>query len=114
LQVQGLPYRPRLDILGFESQTHYFPISPENRRVDLNAGEPSVAPAEFCFGHEGEPRQVSKQTPIGRCHVAPRVYPLRENSELAPTDTGKHVAKPVIEADVRMLVVRGGITRLSR
>ena len=113
LQVHRLPERPRLDVARLELEADVLARRAELLRRDEHARQPAVAGAVRRFGHERDARRGERAAVDGIDLAAPRE--LRgQRLELRAADRGEQVAEAVVEADVVVLIVRGGLARLRR
>ena len=60
LQVQGLPRRPRLDVVSLEGQSHSLSVRSEDLGIDQGAGQPEVRGADRRARHERNAGYVRK------------------------------------------------------
>jgi len=64
--------------------------------------------------HEREPGKVSERPAIPLVDLATAPHHLGESAESAAADGGEEFAEPVVESDLGVLEVRGGIASLGR
>src|SRR5690606_14199063 len=64
LQLHGLPYRARFDVLRFQSLPDRLTVGTERLRVNREARQPAGRPAPGCLGHELDSREVLERIPV--------------------------------------------------
>src|SRR4051794_6387389 len=112
--MHRFPHWPGFDILCLECEAHCFAIGSKFIGIDENARQPTRASIPRRLGHELDPRKVGECPLVEVTICASGVHALFQHEQLATSDSGENIAHPVIESDLRMLVMRCRIPRLCR
>ena len=85
----------------------------ERLRVHCDTGEPARAAAPRRFGHQGDAGEITNGLGVGVEDAPVGGHTIRQYLHLAAAYSGQMVAHAVNIADIRVLVVRGRVTRLG-